>query len=56
MRDVVVMFVVNRSGARGIFQPADARRQDWEIVLDTAEDINGAPMDRDLRAQLCLAN
>ena len=55
MRDVVVMFIVNRIGARGIFQPADAPREDREIFLDTAEDINGAPMDHDLRAKLCLA-
>ena len=55
MRDVVVMFIVNRSGARGIFQPADAPREGRDIFLDTAEDINGAPMDRNLRAKLCLA-
>ena len=55
MRDVVVMFIVNRNGARGISQPADAPREDREIFLDTAEDINGAPMDHDLRAKLCLA-
>ena len=55
MRDVVVMFIVNRNGARGIFQPADAPREDRDIFLDTAEDINGAHMDRNLRAKLCLA-
>ena len=55
MRDVVVMFIVNRIGARGIFQPTDAPREDQDIFLDTAEDINGAPMDHDLRAKLCLA-
>ena len=55
IRDVVVMFVVHRSGAQGIFQQADAPREDRYIFLDTAEDINGAPMDRDLRAKLRLA-
>ena len=39
LREVVVMFLVNRGGA-------DAAG-DREVFLDTAEGINGTPLDRD---------
>ena len=49
LRDVVVMFLVNRGGA-------DAAG-DRQVFLDTAEGINGTPWDRDreFRAKLLLA-
>jgi len=47
VRDVVVMFLVNRCGA-------DAAG-DRYIFLDTAEDINGAHLDRDLKSKLLMA-
>ena len=43
MRDIVVMFLVNRGGA------------DAEVFLETAEGITGTPLDRELRAKLLLA-
>ena len=45
LRDVVVMFLVNRVGAA----------PDRAIFLDTAEDINGTHLDRELKAKLLLA-
>ena len=45
LRDVVVMFLVNRVGAA----------PDRAIFLDTAEDINGTHFDRELRAKFLLA-
>ena len=49
LRDVVVMFIVNRGGA-------DAAG-DRQVFLDTAEGINGTPLDRDreFRSKLLLA-
>ena len=47
LRDVVVMFLVNRGGA-------DAAG-DRQVFLETAEGINGTPLDRELRAKLLLA-
>ena len=43
VRDIVVMFLVNRGGA------------DAEVFLETAEGITGTPLDRELRAKLLLA-
>ena len=43
MRDIVVMFLVNRGGA------------DAEVFLEAAEGITGTPLDRELRAKLLLA-
>ena len=43
MRDIVVMFLVNRGGADAI--------RDRRVFLDTAEDINGAPLDRDIQGK-----
>jgi len=43
LRDIVVMFLVNRGGA------------DAEVFLETAEGITGTPLDRELRAKLLLA-
>ena len=43
LRDVVVMFLVNRVGAA----------PDRAIFLDTAEDINGTHLDRELKAKSC---
>ena len=40
MRDIVVMFLVNRGGA------------DAEVFLETAEGITGTPLDREPRAKL----
>ena len=45
LRDVVVMFLVNRVGAA----------PDRAIFLDTAEDINGTRLDRELKAKLLMA-
>ena len=47
LRDIVVMFLVNRGGA-------DAAG-DRQVVLETAESINGTPLDRELRAKHLLA-
>ena len=43
LREIVVMFLVNRGGA------------DAEVFLETAEGITGTPLDRELRAKLLLA-
>ena len=47
LRDIVFMFIVNRCGA-------DAAR-DRQVFLDTEEDINGAPLDRDNQGEIRLA-
>ena len=47
LRDIVVMFLVNRGGA-------DAAG-DRQVFLETAEGITGTPLDRELRAKLLLA-
>ena len=47
MRDVVVMFVVNRCGAEAA--------GDRHMFLDTAGDIDGAHLDRDLKSKLLMA-
>ena len=47
LRDIVVMFLVNRCGADAV--------GDRQVFLDTAEDINGAPLDRDIQGEIILA-
>jgi len=46
-RDVVVMLIVNRGG--------EDAAGDRHVFLETADDINGTPLDRELRAKLLLA-
>ena len=41
------MFLVNRGGADAI--------RDRRVFLDTAEDINGAPLDRGIQGKIILA-
>ena len=47
LRDIVVMFLVNRGGADAV--------GDRQVFLETAEGITGTPLDRELRAKLLLA-
>ena len=46
-RDVVVMLIVNRGG--------EDAAGDRHVFLETAGEINGTPLDRELRAKLLLA-
>ena len=47
LRDIVIMFVVNRGGAEAA--------GDKQVFLETAEGITGTPLDREPRAKYLLA-
>ena len=47
LRDIVIMFLVNRGGADAV--------GDRQVFLETAEGITGTPLDRELRAKLLLS-
>ena len=47
LRDIVVMFLVNRGGADAF--------GDRHVFLETADGITDTPLDRELRAKLLLA-
>ena len=47
LRDIVIMFLVNRGGADAV--------GDRQVFLETADGITDTPLDRELRAKLLLA-